>query len=62
MLYVPFRHVDQLKGSCETFTEAYTIFLQSGNVPPSLEDDIRRLNEQHHLEEENNEDPDEVIK
>ena len=61
MLHVPFRHVDQLKGSCETFTEAYTIFLQSGNVPPSLEDDIRRLNEQHHLEEEENEDANEVI-
>ena len=61
MLHVPFRHVDQLKGSCETFTEAYTIFLQSGNVPPSLQDDIRRLNEQHHLEEEDNEDANKVI-
>ena len=58
MLHIPFRHVDQLKGSCETFTEAYTIFLQSGNVPPSLD---RRLNEQHHLEEEENEDANEVI-
>ena len=60
MLHVPFRHVDQLMGSCDTFTEAYAIFLQSGNVPPSLEDDIRRLNE-HQLAEEDNEDANEVL-
>ena len=56
MLHVPFRHVDNLKGSCETFSEAYDIFLQSGAVPPSLEEDIRRLSK-HQLEQE---DSDEV--
>ncbi len=55
MLHVPFRHVDQLKGTCDTFSEAYAIILQSGNVPPSLEDDIRRLSE-HQLEQDNDDD------
>ena len=54
MLHKPFRRVDQLKGECDTFAAAYAIFLQSGNVPPSLEDDIRRLEQQqrHHTEED----------
>ena len=52
MLHVPFRSVDQLKGACERFSEAYSIFLSSANVPPSLEDDIRRLTEQHMEQEE----------
>lgn len=41
MLHVPLRHFDQLKASCETFTEAYAIFLQSGNLPSSLEDGLK---------------------
>ncbi len=45
MLHVPFRLVDDLKGSNDTFTAAYAIFLQSGNIPQSLEEDIRRLEE-----------------
>ena len=49
MLHVPFRHVNQLKGDEDTFTEAYAIFLQSDNVPTSLEDDIQRLTA-HQLE------------
>ena len=44
MLHIPFPQVDQFKGSCESFSEAYTIFLQSGNVPPCLQEDIERLN------------------
>ena len=43
MLHVPFRNITELKGTCETFSEAYSVFLQSTNVPASLEDDIRRL-------------------
>jgi len=35
-----FCNITELKGTCETFSEA---FLQSTNVPASLEDDIRRL-------------------
>ena len=46
MLHVPFRHVDTLEGACESFSEAYAIFLQTDNVPLSLEEDTRRLNEQ----------------
>ena len=46
MQHVPFRHVDELKGTCSTFVEAYAIFFHSGNVPPSLEDDIDRLEQQ----------------
>ena len=52
MLHVLFRSVDQLKGACERFSETYSIFLSSANVPPSLEDDIRRLTEQHMEQEE----------
>ena len=52
MLHLPFRRVDQLKGSFTTFTEAYANFLQSSNVPSSLEDDIRRLSE-HQMEQDN---------
>ena len=44
MLHIPFHQLDQLKGSCRSFSEAYTIFLQSGNVPPCLKEDIERLN------------------
>lgn len=57
-MFVPFRHVDQLKRACETFSQAYSIFLHSNNVPPSLEDDIRRLRE--HQAEQENEDTNEV--
>ncbi len=44
----------------DTFSEAYAIFLESGNVPPSLEDDIRRLNE-HQLEQDDDDDANEVL-
>ena len=59
MLLVPFRHINQLKGTCEKFSDAYMIFLQSANIPPSLEDDIRRLSE-HQVEQED-EDANEVF-
>lgn len=53
MLYVPFRHVTtQIVSHSQT-----PMYLQSGNVPASLEDDIRRLTEQ---DEDNNETEDEV--
>ena len=34
ILCIPFRHVSQLKGTCEKFSDAYLIFLQSANIPP----------------------------
>ena len=40
-----------MKGTSEKFSDAYLIFLQSANLPSSLEDDIRRLSE-HQYEEE----------
>ena len=43
MLHVPFRHLNELLGNSATFTAAYAEFLQSGCIPPSLEDDIHRL-------------------
>ena len=36
MFYVPFRCQDDLLSDNNTFAAAYAIFLQSGNVPPSL--------------------------
>ena len=59
MLHKPFRHINELKGQCDSFAAAYAIFLQSSNVPPSLEDDIRRL-EQQVRNTENDEDYTEV--
>ena len=43
MLHQPFRHLDELLGDSKTHSESYTAFLQSSTVPPSLADDIRRL-------------------
>lgn len=50
MLHIPFWHINQLMGECEKFSDAYHIFLQSANIPTSLEDDIWRLTE-HQLED-----------
>lgn len=48
-----------VEGTCEKFSDAYMIFLQSANIPPSLEDGIRRLSE-HQVEQED-EDANEVF-
>ena len=55
MLYVPFRHVNQLKGPYDKFSETYCVFLQSAEIPPSLEDDIRRLHDQPQPDDDTNE-------
>ena len=57
MLHVPFRLQDELLGDNDTFTAAYATFLQSGNIPPSLEDDIHRLEQisQQSLEDDSTE-------
>ena len=57
MKYKSFRQVTDLLAGHETYKEAYAEFLQAGNVPPSLEEDIFHL-QQHHLQE--NTDADEV--
>jgi hypothetical protein len=33
MLHVPFRHLEQLKGTCNSFAEAYALFLSYGKFP-----------------------------
>ncbi len=43
MLHKPFLQLDELLGGCDTYAAAYATFLQSGNVPKSLADDIHRL-------------------
>lgn len=42
MLHVIFCHINQLKGTYNTFSEAFSVFLQSANIPPSLENDDKR--------------------
>ena len=37
MLHVIFCHINQLKGTYNTFSEAFSVFLQSANIPPSLD-------------------------
>lgn len=43
MLYQPFRQLEELLGTSDTHSAAYSLFLQNGEVPPSLADDIHRL-------------------
>ena len=38
-----FRHIDDLLSGYDTYIDAYAAFLQSGQIPPSLEDDMYRL-------------------
>ena len=35
-----FRLMDDLLAGSETFVDAYATFLQSGHIPPCLEDDV----------------------
>ena len=46
MLHRPFREYQQLKAGCDTYAEAFAGYLQSGSIPPSLEDDLHRLQQQ----------------
>ncbi len=49
MLHKPFRNEQQLLTGVTSYTAAYTEYLQSVNVPPSLQDDVHRLEHQLHL-------------
>ena len=53
MLHVPFHRQSELLDNHTTFTAAYAIFLQSGSIPRSLEDDIHRLQELSEPSEDN---------
>ncbi len=46
MLHKPFRRQEELLADCDSYATAYAVFLQSGNIPPSLQDDIHRLEQQ----------------
>ena len=59
MLHVPFRHLDALLASCDTHAQAYGQYLQSGSAPPSLAEDIHRLEA---AERQRHNNGDEVIK
>ena len=43
MQHIPFRRQEELLGEHLTYAAAYEAFLQSGSVPPSLQEDIHRL-------------------
>lgn len=47
MLHVAFRQQEDLLGENNTYATAYATFLHSRSVPPSLEDDIYRLDQQN---------------
>lgn len=46
MLYKPFRDVQNLLSGFDAYAEAYASYLQSGTIPPCLEDDVHRLQQQ----------------
>ena len=51
MLHKPFRTFQQLLNGHDTYIASYKEFLESGNVPPCLEDDVTRLlNQQQQLQ------------
>ena len=52
MLHQPFRHLDELLGGLETHSQAYSAF---STVPPSLADDIHRLEAAQRVDREDNE-------
>lgn len=53
-LHKPFHAIEELQGDCISYAAAYAIFLQSGSIPPSLEDAIHRLEQQNQHSDEDN--------
>ena len=43
MLHVAFRQMSDLLGKNDTYAAVYAQMLRSTNLPPALEDDVRRL-------------------
>ena len=54
MQHKPFLQLSDLLGEFETHVAAYAVFLQSGNVPPSLHDDVHRLEQETQQPTEDN--------
>ena len=48
MIHQPFCQVDELLGAFDKHSSAYHQFLRCGKVPPSLTDDIHRLELESH--------------
>ena len=59
MLHKPFRDINELKTGFNSFSEVYADFLQFGNIPHSLEQDIFSL-QQHFSQTETTEGDEEV--
>ena len=56
MQYKPFYHMDDLLSGYYTYIDADAAFLQSGQIPPSLEDKMYRLLQLLHGNDTTNED------
>ena len=56
MQHKPFRQMDDLLSGYDTYIDAYAAFLQSGQIPPSLEDDMYRLLQHLQENDDTNED------
>lgn len=55
MKHKPFQQFSELLSNHETYASAYAEFLQSANIPSSLEDDFRRLSTQQDPERNDSE-------
>ena len=51
MKYKSFSEISELLAGCETYADAYAEFLQTEDIPPSLQEDIFRL--QQHQQQQN---------
>ena len=56
MQHKPFRQMDDLLSGYDTYIDVYAAFLQSGQIPPSLEDDMYRLLQHLQENDDTNED------
>ena len=56
MQHKPFRQMGDLLSGYDTYIDAYAAFLQSGQIPPSLEDDMYRLLQHLQENDDTNED------
>ena len=52
MLYKPFRCESELLSGHNTFAEGYAEYLQTQDIPSCLEDDIHRLQQPEHQQEQ----------
>ena len=43
MQHKPIGQMDDLLSGCDNYIKVYAAFLQSGHIPPCLEDDMYRL-------------------